>query len=118
MLTKKTAVTEDVAIWAVPKRAFEIQKEDYDGVPFRYELHTHSKPWQDGAVHVNTVPVTVHVPEGLNLIQKAVETLKAQKEEAYREYLKQIDAIDQKLEELQLLTYVPQDEGEVIENEI
>ena len=70
-MTKKTDVTGEISIWALPNHNAKEGEQ-----PFTYVLRDeHGSPWQDGAVKVNTLPVTLTVPEGLNLIQKAIERI-------------------------------------------
>jgi hypothetical protein len=108
-LTKAEPVTGDIDIWAVPRS----QYADKNDPPWHYELRAGSRCWTTGAVLVNTVPVTLTVPAGLNLVSKAIETLKKEKAEKYDSYLKEIADLDQQIEQLQMLTYQPEEEVEV-----
>lgn len=101
-LTKKTEVTADISIWAVPKYNAEA-----DDDPFNYELFAGGKPWRSGAVKVNTIPVTLMVPEGLNLIQKAIETLKEAQDEVRTEADEKVAELEKRIGEFTLLEYTP-----------
>ncbi len=101
-LTKLTEVTQDVSIWAVPNHNAEANQD-----PFTYELYTDGKPWRDGAVKVNTLPVTLMVPAGLNLIQKAIETLKEAQDEVLKDANEKVAELEKRIGEFTLLTYSP-----------
>ncbi len=100
-LTKDTEVKGDISIWAVPRRGAEPDED-----PFEYELFTEgNKPWRDGAVKVNTLPVTLMVPAGLNLVQKAVETLKEAQNEILKDANEKVAELEARIGELALLTH-------------
>lgn len=106
-LTTRQKVEGEIAIWAVPK-----YNPEPDVDPFEYELFSGSnKPWRDGAVKVNTETVTLHLPGGLNLVQKAVETLREAQVEIQTEATKNVAALEERIRELGLLTYQPTPDG-------
>lgn len=107
MLTKQTDVVGQISIWAVPKSNPEPGEE-----PFEYELYSeYASPWKQGAVKVNTLAVTLTVPAGLNLIQKAVETLKEAQDELRKECVEKVEKLEDRIKELALLTHQPSPNG-------
>jgi len=101
MKTKLQAVTGNVSIWAVPRYTVEEGSS-----PFEYKFYTNDdKPWRDGAVNVITHEITLDVPEGVDLIAKAVETLEAAKAKVYETYLRETRELDQQIEKFVLLSY-------------
>ena len=111
-LTKLTEVTQDISIWAVPNHD---AAPDQD--PFNYELFTvGSRPWRDGAVKVNTLPVTLMVPAGLNLIQKAIDTLKEAQDEVLKDAHEKVAELEKRIGEFTLLTHqAPPDVDRTVE---
>jgi len=113
-LTKLTEVTQDISIWAVPNHNAEPDQD-----PFDYELFTvGSRPWRDGAVKVNTLPVTLMVPAGLNLIQKAIETLKEAQDEVLKDAHEKVAELEKRIGEFTLLTHqTPSDADGALEQD-
>ncbi len=102
-LTTRQKVEGEISIWAVPKYNPEPGND-----PFEYELFSGStKPWRNGAVKVNTETIVVHLPGGLNLVAKAVETLREAQVEIRNEATKNVEELEQRIRELGLLTYQP-----------
>lgn len=105
MHTKAEKVTGSVSIWAVPKEAYQIQPGDR---PFNYELSTNSTyHWRTGAVCVHTTDVEVALPGGINLYIKAIETLETAKKAALDEYVRKETEINKQIEQLKMLTHMP-----------
>lgn len=101
MKTKREPVIGPISVWAVPKHPSTMQPGDR---PFNYELSTNkSYHWSTGAVCVHTEEVTLVLPEGINLYEKAMETLYAAKEEAGKDYLRRLAEIDKQIEGMKLL---------------
>lgn len=111
MKTKRQPVTKEIHVWAVPRVPSTVKPGEE---PFVYELsdskHYH---WQTGAVCVYSREVTIMLPGGIDLYQKAMETLYAAKEAASQEYLQKIASIDKQIDGMRLLA-APTD-GEYIE---
>lgn len=96
--TKRTPVTGEVDVWAIPNPYAEEGE-----LPFKYELRL-DKPWQTGAVRVTSESITITVPAGINLIAKAVETLKEAKEDAHESYVRETQRLDERIQHLLMLT--------------
>ena len=74
MKTKLTAVSFTASIWALPTN--EYQRNECGMEPFEYAVYAgYNAPWQSGAVKLHEVEMQAHLPEGLDLLGKAVETL-------------------------------------------
>ncbi len=103
-LSELTPVTGKVAIWAIPK-----PDASADEAAFRYELFSRGySPWQDGAVKVHEEEITVVVPEGINLVEAAVKTLRAAQEVIRADSAEQIEKLEARIKELALITYQPE----------
>lgn len=80
MKTENTPVEGVVQIWAEPKSQWKMDRDEEETglqqFPFEYTLRT-SAPYGTSNVMVHEVPMTLHVPAGINLLAKAVETLNA-----------------------------------------
>ena len=107
MLTKSDHVTSVISVWAVPLSDWEISELEEGALPFKYESHITTKPWKQGAVKVTEHNVTLSVPEGVNLLEKAIETLEEAIEDRKKQYHTDVAEINQRIQELLLLTYVP-----------
>jgi len=102
MRTKEEDVTQEVAVWAIPDKYEQTDK------PFIFKLSTIT-PWEEGAVKVCTEQVTITVPEGINLMAKAVETLEGLKDEEVAEHNTRLANLDAQIQNLLRLTH---DSGE------
>lgn len=125
--TEEEVVEEDVVVWAVPIKSYE---EGYGERTFKYRMEIRNdSPYEEGATAVVGARVKVTVPAGINLVEKAVATLRRKKEEADAEYEKEVaERLERKLQKkkrlddqiaaLSLLTHVSEEaqEGTVIEN--
>lgn len=101
MKTKREPVTGQICVWAVPRHPSSVKEGER---PFSYELSTNSSyHWTTGAVNVHTEEVVVMLPEGINLYEKAMETLYKAKEDAGKQYLEQLAQIDRQIDSLKLL---------------
>lgn len=101
--TKDRSVTNTIYVWAIPNINGSADEE-----PFYLELRcASSKPWRDGAVCIYETEVSVVVPSGINLIAKALETLRAAKQEALAECEQRCQEIDKSIDKLLMLTYTP-----------
>jgi len=110
MITKNDHVTSVISIWAVPLSDWEIAELEEGALSFKYEMHTTTKPWKRGAVKVTEHNVTLSVPEGVNLLEKAIETLEEAIEDRKKQYHTEVAEIQQRIQELLLLTHVPAEE--------
>jgi len=125
MFTKKEKVSGFVSIWAVPNMYAGQRLSGDSGPtepPFRYELHT-GHCWQTGAVQVKEFDLQLEIPEGINLIQKALDTLDAAKQNRWETYVRECKEIDEQKAKLMMLTYqasptVEEDDGYIPANEV
>ena len=106
MKTKRTEVVQKMAIWAIPKSDYEIE-ESPNEMPFNYKIMTGpcSTPWQDGSVKVHEADMTMYVPAGLDLLEKAVETLKDQIKETRAEAQSKIVKYEAQINNLLLIEW-------------
>jgi len=111
MKTKNTTFTQTVGVWAIPKSSYQIEQNP-DAEPFDFQVQT-GMAWQNGAVKVHEEPITITVPEGINLTAKAIETLELAKAELYGSLKEQIKEIDNQIRTLSLLEHItPEEEFE------
>jgi hypothetical protein len=114
MFTKSESVTGNICIWAIPRQSWDSK----EAPPFSYRLYSSdTKPYTDGSVKVATIPVTLSVPAGINLLQAALDTLEDAKVEARKTYMDAVHRLDEQIKGLQMLTYQPEPpthEGELI----
>lgn len=107
MKTKNESVSGKVGIWAVPTSSYD--REFHKAPAFQYKFYANAtKPWENGCVLVVEHDVILPVPEGINLIEKAIDTLQAAKTEVWADAQEKVDALDTKIKEFQLLTYQPE----------
>lgn len=101
IMTEATDVEGEVSIWAIPRR---YPSED-NPQPFDYKIINYA--YEQGAVKVVTHNIKLPVPAGINLFEKALDTLEAAKETAHQAYMEQIRNIDEQIQQLQLIGYTP-----------
>lgn len=98
--TKAELVKQTGGIWALPK--YEPKPGEF---PFRYELSTSSTHhWQRGAILVAEVELSAAVPAGIDLFQRALETLTIKEQEALNKYNEEIEALKKERSKLLLLS--------------
>lgn len=74
MKTVDELVEGKMQVWAIPDKY-----PDEGEPPFRYVVRDNiGSPYQDGAVMVKEQDVTIRVPAGIDLLEKAIETLKGE----------------------------------------
>lgn len=116
--TKGEAKRETMDIWAIPRQVRYYSQEEIRQEPFEYSLRrVGDSPWADGAVKVNTIEVDYTIPAGINLLQKAIETLEEQKRKSYEDHLDNVRKLDEQINQLKLLA-PPQAEDGSIEGEL
>lgn len=115
MKTEKTKVEGTCYIWAMPKSDWQIQQDlkevDNDMakvMPFQYKITTGSTNYNDDAVLVGEFDVVGTVPEGVDLVKAAVETLRDKIAEAKKEYEKTVADLEEKIKNLALIEYQPE----------
>lgn len=103
MITKKQPVTGEVHIWAVPRQSYEISPESPE--LFTYEItQSSSHHWRNGAVKVSSHTINLEVPEGINLLERAIITLEEAKAERFRVYQQEAAEIQKQMDSLLLLS--------------
>ncbi len=114
MRTVETVVSAKAHIWAVPKPEYLLRQEleEADGdtskiTPFQFEITNSSSHWRDAAVHVHEFDCAGVVPAGIDLVMKAVQTLRdkilAVQERADKEIVK----LEEQIKNLALIEYKP-----------
>lgn len=115
MFTKYEKVEATAQIWAIPRQSWE----PAENPPFSYRLYCNGSPYTDGAVKVADAPISAFVPEGINLLQAALETLEDAKVKARQTYIEQCAKIDKQIEGLRQLTYqAPSAESVELQGEV
>jgi hypothetical protein len=104
MKTKRTEVQAKIAIWAIPNNYAEEGE-----LPFTYTAMMGSgTPWQDGSVKVMAREELFVVPAGIDLLAKAIETLKGEIQKTRAEAASQVKKYEMQMESLLQLTYQPE----------
>jgi len=118
--TKETLVQSEAHIWALPKGEYQLKQdlEEADGdatkvTPFKFEITDSDSHWRDSAVHVHAFDVAGVVPAGIDLVMKAVETLRNKILTIQADADKEIAKIEEQIKNLALLEYQPADPVEV-----
>ncbi len=104
--TTQEVVSAEAAIWAIPRNEWQIEQSD-DGCPFYYAQRT-SDAWQDGAIKLHEVELGATLPEGIPLLEKAVQTLKDAIAEERAASEKRVADLQQRIDTLALIEYVPE----------
>ena len=120
--TESQQVTGLVSVWAVPKARWQIEEEVEDGnprpFPFRFILST-SRVWEEGAVELTQKEISIYLPDGIDLLQAAMDTLRRAKSQILAEAEKKCQEIDEQMQRLMMITYQPQPADEdALEGEI
>lgn len=98
MITQKTKVVGPVAVWATPTNEWERQQNKDLGV-FKYVLRT-TAPYEAGSVKVHEYSVSLTVPAGIDLLQRAVATLMEAKDRVLGEAQRQAEEIQKQINQL------------------
>lgn len=112
MKTKAEAVTQTLYLWAIPHSEWHRENYPDDGL-FKYEISDSSSQWRKGSVMLLEQEVTINVPEGIDLVEKAVETLKAEQVKVRNDAKAAVEDIQKQINNLLLLTH--QDDSIVAE---
>ncbi len=114
MKTEKTNVEGTCYIWALPKSDWEIEQDLKEAandmtkvIPFKYRITASDINYTSGAVKVCDFPVTGQVPEGIDLVTAAVQTLREKIIEIRRERDKEIAEIEEQIKALALIEFLP-----------
>ena len=103
MRTEREQVIGMAAIWAMPRTEWEIEQSD-DKRPFKYCIKTDTA-WQDGAVKVCEFDAAAWVPEGIDLIAKAIETMQDKIDSIQKNAEKEVASLLTQISSLQLLEH-------------
>ncbi len=114
MRTIETVVSSKAYIWAVPKPEYLLKKElkEAEGdatkiIPFEYEITSSETHWRDSAVRVHEFDVAGVVPSGIDLVMKAVETLRDKILKVQAVADKEIVKLEEQIKNLALIEYQP-----------
>ena len=105
MKTEATTLKQQLQVWAIPQSAYHI--EEYpDEPPFYYEVRQ-SQSWSTGAVLVMEQEFEMTIPAGIDLTEKAIETLGKAAEEVQRDADANIESINSMISKLLMLEHKP-----------
>ena len=114
MKTVQCEVRSTAYIWAVPKNEYTLKREveENDGsmlgvCPFQYEITDSETNWRSTAVRVADFGIVGTVPPGIDLVLKAVETLRDKIVTIQAEADKEIAQVEEQIRNLALLEYKP-----------
>lgn len=115
MYTVETKVWADAAIWAIPKTVEALKYENRvnpDGTvsePFMYKIYVgYSTPYESGAVKVHDFEVVATVPAGINLVEKAVETMRKEIDTIRAESYNAVTKLEKRIQDLMYITHQPE----------
>ena len=115
MKTTECKVEGKAYIWAVPKGDWQLKQEvkDNEGsmigiCPFRYETTDSDSDWRSTAVLVSEFDIVGTVPSGIDLVMKAVATLRDKIVTIQAEADKEVAKIEEQIRNLALLEYKPE----------
>jgi hypothetical protein len=109
METTREAVKGKIHIWAVPRSEYEIKNSE-DKLPFELKLSTMGHYYGgDDSVRIDTQEVTVYSPEGIDLVDAALQTLRDLMTEKKKEHQTAIDLIETKIKALLRIEHLPND---------
>lgn len=110
-LTREETVTGMVHIYAVPStdrsRAFDYRVTSYEP----YLMPT-------SAVKVTTFEVSGVVPAGINLVERALETMEQKQREIQEKADREKERIEEEKQNLLMITHQPVEGGELVEKEL
>lgn len=112
MKTESTKVTSKVQIWAIPKESYEMNEEDPNALPFQYQIMS-NRPYKDGSVMVSETEISLWVPEGIDLLEKAIETLKEEIKDTRASAEIRCESLQKQINNLFLLEHKPKGEDNV-----
>ncbi len=112
--TQTQPVKGKVSIWAIPKQEWIDNKFVFTN-GWNYRLST-SGLHLSGAVCVCTNEISLPLPGGINLAEKAIETLETAKKDELKEHLERQLVLDNMIGNLRQITHNPIQDN-VIESE-
>lgn len=104
MLTKREKVQGTAFIWALPTSDWERKMDPEIGV-FKYDVSTQSHRYESGAVKVSEHPISLEVPAGINLLERAIATLNEEKQRVLGEAQKKATEIQEQINGLLMITH-------------
>lgn len=111
--TERTCVEGTVGIWAVPKTDWEMDTEREEGVsnplPFKFQLST-GTVYTTGAIKLHEVEVSAWLPDGIDLLQAALKTLKEEMEHERASHDMKMADLQRRMDSLLLLTHDPEED--------
>ena len=115
MKTQLTKVDGKAYIWAVPKGEYTLGQEIRENgdsmvgiCPFKYDVTCNESDWRSDSVLVAEFDIVGTVPAGIDLVLKAVETLRNQIVTIQAEAEKEVAKIEEKIRKLALIEYKPE----------
>lgn len=113
MKTKEETVTQTVYLWAVPHSQWHREHFPDDG-PFNYVITDSDYHYTTGSVKLLEHEVTLNVPAGIDLLQKAVETLKEEQVRVKTEANQKCNELQEQINSLLLLSHNPEPDDTVV----
>jgi len=104
MLTKREKVQGTAFIWALPTTEWERNMDPELGV-FKYNVSTQSHRYESGAVKVSEHPISLEVPAGINLLERAIATLNEEKQRVLGEAQKKATEIQEQINGLLMISH-------------
>lgn len=112
LYTTEHTLKDQVSVWAIPVAKWIMDEDDWDGKLFTYKVYANaSTPYQDGAVKVCDQDISCFVPGGINLVEKAIETLEGKKNKAFKEFIEAKRLVDEQIDRLKLIAHVVPEEA-------
>jgi len=105
MKTQNTKLTQTVKVWAVPRSSYAMEQNP-NSPPFEFRIRTDS-PWENGAVNVFEKEITIEVPDGIDLTERAIATLREAKLAVLADAERRIVEIDTQISNLTLIEHKP-----------
>lgn len=102
-MTKATTCEGEVSVFAAPNSMYN--PEDPDSKPFTYVLREGTRHWNEKYVLVCTHNVTLDVPAGVNLVAKAIETLRDKIAEKRADLVEEVANLEAEIAKLNMITY-------------
>jgi hypothetical protein len=104
MKTERTQVTNNLQVWAIPRSAWHMEQYPKD-LPFSYEI-LRGSPYTNGSVLVHEEEITMLVPAGIDLVERAVLTLKDQMDLIQKDADERIQEIQEQINSMLLISHV------------
>ena len=112
MKTTNEVVKGKAYIWAVPKSEWTLKQEveENEGVmdgicPFQYDITDSKSDWRNNTVLVHEFDIAGVVPAGIDLVLKAVETLRDKICEIQATADKEVAKLEAQIKNLALIEY-------------